>query len=620
MDREIRTRNDVIMLLLDWMRPLKKCYSEGAAWLMAGNTAAHYNEAAARMEGYARVLWGLGPLFSQDNKELAPGVLSEIAEWKRIVRRGLINGTNPEHKEYWGDISDFDQKMVETAAIVNAILLSPDTLWTPLTKNQQENVYRWMTQINHHEVHANNWRFFRILVNMMFIKLGLAYDKNRMDEDWKVIEDSYEGDGWYFDGHPGQKDYYIAFAMHYYGLLYAVHMEKEEPERCHGLRQRAKMFFNDFIYWFDCEGCEVPFGRSLTYRFAHSAAFSTMAYAGVEAPLPILKHMILGNLRYWSRCPIFDRGGILSIGYQYPNLIMSEHYNAPGSPYWSFKTFLILALPCEHEFWRCAEEKPKPDAKRLLEHPHMIAVHEDSGHTLLYPAGQHSYNFGNTVAKYQKFVYSNIFGFSVSRGSELEEGAFDNTLAAAIAGENNWRMKNGEERYEVTENYSRILYEPVRGIRVESVIVPLRQGHVRIHFVHTGIDAQLADGGFAIRSESGLQTMCDDMVHISPDSVSCDFPWGNAGAVWLAGTGTYETRIPKLVKPFPNTNIMYGSTVIPTMYFKLRAGNYCIVDYFYGDAGKTAGEIEYPALMDMGSYLELVYGQEAIRIDKEIWL
>ena len=181
-------------------------------------------------------------------------------------------------------------------------------------------------------------------------------------------------------------------------------------------------------------------------------------------------------------------------------------------------------------------------------------------------------------------------------------------------------MKNGEERYEVTENYSRILYEPVRGIRVESVIVPLRQGHVRIHFVHSGIDAQLADGGFAIRSESGLQTMCDDMVHISPDSVSCDFPWGNAGAVWLTGTGTYETRIPKLVKPFPNTNIMYGSTVIPTMYFKLRAGNYCIADYFYGDAGKTAGEIEYPALMDMGSYLELVYGQEAIRIDKEIWL
>ena len=46
----------------------------------------------------------------------------------------------------------------------------------------------------------------------------------------------------------------------------------------------------------------------------------------------------------------------------------------------------------------------------------------------------------------------------------------------------------------------------------------------------------------------------------------------------MAGTGE-----PQLVRPFPNTNIMYGSTVIPTIYFRLSAGTHCIADYFSGD-------------------------------------
>jgi hypothetical protein len=32
--------------------------------------------------------------------------------------RGLVNGTNPDHEEYWGDLGNRDQRMVEQAAIV----------------------------------------------------------------------------------------------------------------------------------------------------------------------------------------------------------------------------------------------------------------------------------------------------------------------------------------------------------------------------------------------------------------------------------------------------------------------------------------------------------------------
>ena len=42
---------------------------------------------------------------------------------------------------------------------------------------------------------------------------------------------------------------------------------------------------------------------------------------------------------------MFDRDGILTIGYCYPQMYMAERYNAPGSPYWGMKSFLLLALP-----------------------------------------------------------------------------------------------------------------------------------------------------------------------------------------------------------------------------------------------------------------------------------
>lgn len=614
MMRELRTRDDMAMLLLDWIRPLKEHYSRGGAQLIIGNTSAHYGEGSIRMEGYSRVLWGLGPLFAGDNEGLPEEQRQEIEAWKELTRRGLIHGTDPAHEEYWQDVWDFDQKMVEMAAVVNALLLAPHVFWDPLTDRQRENVYRWLNQINSHKVHANNWRFFRVLVNVLFLKLGLPHSEACRKDDLEVVERCYEGEGWYFDGHPGQKDYYIPFAMHYYGLIYAEQMKEREPEYCGRLRERAAQFYPDFIHWFDREGREVPYGRSLTYRFAHSAAFAAMAFAGADVPMGELKALILGNLRYWGSQPIFDKGGILTIGYQYPNLIMSERYNGPGSPYWSFKTFLVLALSGEHPFWKSPEEKPVLNRKRLLGHPNMIVVHEESGHTLLYPTGQKSGNFGNTEAKYQKFVYSNRFGFSISRGTELEDGAFDNTLAGTEAGDNFWRMRREAEQFEVTENCTRTLYGLMPGVRVESLVIPLDKGHMRVHFVRTTKRIELADGGFAIPAEDGLRRMEPSMTEQTGERACCSFPWGNAGAVCLSGNGRA-----RLVTPFPNTNLMYGITLIPTICYELEPGEHCIADYFYGDGMGREG-VELPAADLSDGLIRIRHGERVLELEGKRWL
>lgn len=617
---EFRTRSDLANLLLDWIRPLKTCYSEGHAMLHVGNTAAHYGEKSARMEGFSRVLWGVGPLLATQNQDLSREALAEVEEWNRICLDGLVHGTDPTHAEYWGDVYDFDQKMVEMAAIVTMLLLAPDKIWKPLTEEQKRNVREWLNQINHLGVHPNNWRFFRILVNVFFTVQMLQPNQERLAEDLQVIENCYDGDGWYYDGNPGQMDYYIPFAMHYYSLIYAHFMKNVDGERCRSFVERAQLFYKDYIYWFSKDGSSVPYGRSLTYRFAHSAFFAALAMAGEEVDYGEVKGMLFRNLRYWAEQPIFDTNGILSIGYGYPNLLMSEKYNAPGSPYWSFKAFLALALPAEHSFWLAEEKEVEYERQKCLKHPHMLVTHEGN-HTQIYPVGQHCMEHGVCAAKYEKFVYSNQFGFSVPRGTVLESGAFDNALAVSEAGENFYRMRYGVERFEVTDKYTRSSYHIGKRVQVESIIIPLGAWHVRIHQIEAAEAIEIADGGYAIGKErcgtvvpgrdSGKYTQ--EMVRQEKSSLFCNFPWGVSGIVGI-GDNSWQ---PRLIQAFPNTNLLHNLTVIPTLCASLEPGKHTLISCVYADEQKqpAAGELPGVSAESAGKVYRVRLGERSIRVE-----
>ena len=104
----------------------------------------------------------------------------------------------------------------------------------------------------------------------------------------------------------------------------------------------------------------MVYGRSLTYRFAQAAFWSACIYADVPVfSHGIIKGIIVRHFEEWFSHPITDNGGVLTIGYRYTNLHMSGSYNSPGSPYWSLKAFILLALPGNHPFWQ-AEPLPFP--------------------------------------------------------------------------------------------------------------------------------------------------------------------------------------------------------------------------------------------------------------------
>lgn len=350
----LHTKSGFISLARLFLDPLLPLYSAGGALVHPGDTGATYPESTIGMEAFSRPLWALAPLWAGGGK---------AEDFLPLYRKGLANGSDPQSPEYWGDPHDYDQLFVEMAAIACAILVTPQNVWHPLTEPQKTNLARWLDTINHHELPGCNWLLFRVVVNLALDSIGRPCDMALAAADMAEVDKWYVGDGWYSDGPAEikpQKDYSNPWAIQYYTVLYSVFAAKHDPARAALYRERAVLFGRQFAQWFDENGAALPFGRSLGYRIGQSAFYAACIWAGLEPlPLPVMKGIIVRNLQWWLARPIFDRDGVLTIGNGYPQMYMAEQYNAPGSPYWGLKVFLLLVLPDDHPFWSC-DASPLP--------------------------------------------------------------------------------------------------------------------------------------------------------------------------------------------------------------------------------------------------------------------
>ena len=560
------TKQAAQQALLDVLDPLKPFYSESCARLYVGVTSAHYENDTIPMEAFARPLWGLVPFWAGGGHD---------REFEEIYRKGLEAGPDPEHPDYWHTCRDYDQKFCEIAAIAFGILFCPEIVWEPLSEKAKDNLTEWMWEINRHECCACNWQFFNIITNVALYKAGRPYDKKRMEEGLDCIDAYYDAGGWYNDGNGGDKDYYNPFVMVTYGMVYARFMEKEDPERCQRFLDRALVFGKDYIYWFSEDGAPFAYGRSMTYRFAQLAYFSVCVLCGVEVfPLPVLKGIIARHLACWLNLPIWDNADILTIGYAYPNLQMSESYNAPGSPYWAMKAFMFLGIPDDHPFWS-AEYAPFPalEKRKYLEHAKMIIQRGNGNVVALMPGRLKSDGHSHTVEKYSKFAYSSRFGFSIMRSNlTLPECAPDSTLVFEAYGY--LFVKDMiEPDFTVSEEKISFSWTPIKGIHVTTTIEPTDAGHIRTHEITSDIECRAYDCGFALSTDDRKPFKR----HADGHMAEVENGDGYCRVRSIQGDGSGEVLIPD-----PNTNLISSKTSIPMAVYRIGAGTQTIrteVDY-----------------------------------------
>ncbi|MFS2221106.1 DUF2264 domain-containing protein [Pantoea sp. B65] len=555
----LSSRNSVIEVLLTLLRDVDKQFPAGASGFSLGETAAHYGTEIAKMEGLSRVLWGLFPLMSSG---------AEVPFSEKYIE-AIKQGTDPQHAGFWGYSGPYDQRLVEMGVYGVGLALLQEKLTDKFSQRQQQNIFNWLNQISAAEMPDSNWNYFAIMVQLGFRRAGFPWDKHVIERRFAQMEAYYLGHGWYSDGAGRPKDYYISMAFHFYGLIYATLSDSEDAERATILRERAKAFATDFIYMSAADGASVPFGRSLTYRFAMIAFWCAVAFSGVDIlPPGELKGLILRHLRWWLRQPIFDRDGILTLGYAYPNLAMCEDYNSPGSPYWALKVFLILALAEDHPFW-LAEEKPLslPDKKRVIPQASQIIVHsDDSKHVYMLTSGQLELNnYVNTEAKYTRFAYSSLFGFTIERGRfGIKHAAADSALLLC---ENDDYYRGRRECSEVivAEDYIFSRWSPWHDVHIASWLIPCGEWHIRAHLIDSKRELKSVEGGFALIN-------APEVAKIIGQGKGCLINASNGASVIYDLPVGQQRSAGSVITP-PNSSIMFAEcAIIPVLNGRITTG------------------------------------------------
>ncbi|KAH7391641.1 hypothetical protein BKA64DRAFT_756866 [Cadophora sp. MPI-SDFR-AT-0126] len=621
-DNPLLTHADLTTAIYSLLVPLTKYqYPDGARIRLPISTATHFDETAAQLEGFARPLWAIGALLASQPAE--EKIDSRLEGWVKGFAAG--SDASEGNDEYWGDVQDMDQRMVEVEILAYALLAAHRQHFSVL----KADITRYLQSVNGKEFPQTNWLWFRVMANLALVQsCGVPYEelKGSMDADLRVLDGFYIGEGWASDGKWAgegeqggrQMDYYSgSFAIQFSQLCYVRYARDLDPERVKVFEERAREFAMGFWRYFDAEGASIPFGRSLTYRFAMGGfwAAATMAEVSLPAPLTpgVVKGLLLRHLRYWaSKTDIFYSDGTLNIGFCYPNMYMSEDYNSPQSPYWCMKTFCMMALPSSHEFWSIKEE-PLPSASKtghevsLLQQPRHILVNSGNHHFLLSSGQYCAWPLKATEAKYAKFAYSSTFGFSVPTGPLIQQIAPDSTLALSEDGGDTWRVrwKSEETRMEsvdlvggretLCEKIPVLIskWKPSRASSVDvqtTLIPPTRRWpdwHVRVHeiTVRKGSEPGLlaVEGGFAIygrkkrdglallpldwqgdNSSSGISTEGVSASDSSALVVSSAGASGIQGLAFSSSGGKVDIK-GEILKPDANTNLMVSRTLIPTL-------------------------------------------------------
>ncbi|RRQ78248.1 hypothetical protein CQW39_14455 [Streptomyces griseofuscus] len=565
----LHSRTDWQRALLDLCAPLAGAYPDDTA-LAAPGTA--YEPRVARLEATVRPLWGLAPFAAGGGR---------YDGWERI-RRAVAAGTDPEHPGYWGEPGAMDQRLVEASVLGCTLALAPGELWEPLAEEERRRLAGWLRRAARAErVPDNNWHLFPVMVELGLTAVGEPPEPGRTERALARVEDFYRGGGWYSDGPEGKPcDYYGPWALHLYSLLYTTLAPDADPAVVARVRERAALFAGEFRHWFAADGAALPLGRSLTYRFAQCAFWGALAHAGVEAlPWGVLRGLWARNLRWWARRPMFAADGTLSVGYAYPNLFMSEQYNAAGSPYWAFKAFLPLALPAGHPFWT-AEEEPLPATDPVRPQPQAgLLVQHGGGHTTALAACDADTWVRNAPGKYGRFAYSTAFGCSVSTGPLGAAAAAPDSALLLSEDGLYWRSRIACASRSVTADRVRARWHPWPDVTVDTWLLPAGPGrHVRVHRLVTPRPLHTVEGGFAVPLEGsvtraqgrGARAECGELA---------------SGVADLIGTRTGEIMLPD-----PNSHLLWPRTALPVLRGRLPPGeNWLATDVLATADGSTPG-------------------------------
>ncbi len=498
------SRKDWSALGLRLLRPiLEEIRSGRTSKIHSQSTASVSRPDARRKEWELRLLWLAAPLLALEKDD--PQIIFDSGEKTGVaafIREMIAKGVDRRRSDCWEHPNPvMDQGIVEGSVLAYALVSARGLLWDKMTDETKAGIDLWFEEIlSSFKYSINNWNLFPVLIHLAKQKLGLPYDRALVDGLLEEVEKMYIGDGWYADGYYRQFDYYVPWAIQFYLIVAAEWLKEERPQFTATVHERAHEFSKDFEWYFDSCGRNIPYGRSLTYRFAASAFWSACAWARVPGmDLAKCRELATRNVEWFFGKGILTQNGLLSAGYAYPNEKVAELYISDGSPMWAFKTFLLLAIPEGDPVWTATPSETKGEGQNHIRSTNCIISRCDGGqHAVLYNGGSfHPYNLGNHPAKYGKFAYSSHFGFNVA---DETQPSMDSVLSLSPDGQ----LWSHRHHFEILPSETGCLltrHQPFSwdpSTLVATALVVWGDWHVRLHWLQIARDYIVRDGAFPV--------------------------------------------------------------------------------------------------------------------------
>jgi len=303
------------------------------------------------LEAMGRLLSGLAPLLEWQYRSQGAEVVS-LAH----VHHLLAISTGPESPQRL-DFTAGPQSLVDAAFLAQAVLRASGALWQALPAEVQDNLALSLLATRSIPPYFNNWLLFSAMIEAALCKMGLPWDRMRVDYALRQHEQWYAGDGLYSDGPHFRWDYYNGYVIQpmLRDILDAV---GDEDKTWRAMRQSASTRMARYAVILERligpDGSFPPIGRSLAYR---GAAFQPLAQLALHDTLPAglpagqvraaLMAVILRTLPESS----FDTAGWLRLGLNGSQPQLAESYVSTGSLYLCSTVFLPLGLGPEAPFW-----------------------------------------------------------------------------------------------------------------------------------------------------------------------------------------------------------------------------------------------------------------------------
>ncbi|WP_034270506.1 DUF2264 domain-containing protein [Actinospica robiniae] len=513
-----------------------------ARYQLPGTHTSHSGNDSDALEGYARTF--LLAAFRIAGERGEGPVATKLLE---RYAAGIAAGTDPAGSEAWLPIvpGRATQPMVEAASIALGLHETRAWLWEKLAPDVQERVTRWLGGFIGNHTWPNNWMLFQTISEEFLASVGADHRDDEIVRGLDALEGWYVGDGWYTDGRTSEFDYYNAWALHLYPLMWTRIADggargARAVEAREVYRSRLRRFLEDYPKFIGGDGAPMHQGRSLTYRFGAAAPlwvgelFDCTPLSPGEtrrAASGIAKHFI-------------DRGavnaqGLLSLGWYGEHLPTVQPYSGPASPYWASKAFLGLLLPSDHRVWTAVEE-PLPveraDFVTVLNGPNWILQGtQNDGIVRLHNHGSDHVDRSSGHEQddpfYSKLAYSTATAPDTAEESWVcrvdshialispddtpsRRGAFTR-LGASADGDAAWAGSVHIPHVTRADGEA----QPIEGAQIESWTIAWRCWDLRIHAVDATEGWGVREGGYAVAGHEPL-AIHDDAVSRPSDGLT----------------------------------------------------------------------------------------------------